>query len=79
MAHRDIFSAALIIQISLSCFYGTILESYRENLVAHGVSHALPAGSWQVTVTFTFVSDLTYKQTLSAKFWILVHQKIPTT
>jgi hypothetical protein len=45
--------------VDLYCFYETILESYRENLVALGVSHAFPFGSWEVTVAFNFISERT--------------------
>jgi hypothetical protein len=50
------YRISVIMQVSLFyCFYGTIHVSYRNNHVALGMSHAVSAGSQQVTAALKFV------------------------
>jgi hypothetical protein len=49
------------------CFYRAILELYRENLVALGESHALLAGSREVTGAFNFVSGRTVVKNMGGR------------
>jgi hypothetical protein len=41
----------------ISCFYGATLDSYGKNLRRLAISHAVPAGSWEITAAFNFNSE----------------------
>jgi hypothetical protein len=55
-----------------------ILHSYKENLVGLAVSYTVPAGSWEVTVSFQFVSEYAAYKINSCFMWYPGELQWPT-